>query len=305
MRHILIGGTAIIVVSTIGFGFAIKNAIYRHPAKPKTNTTSFITPSTKTATDEAVLAASSAAVVYRSIPSPSPKISTSVTPTVQVTKASKGTVIIDDISPIPNGATITNTEPCITVTYHKTNDANMILMQWKVDSGNWIGWNGVYHLCVFYGLTSGSHSVSVQLKDNYGNLSEVVTRSFTISDTKPPVFYEFVGGAQEGSVLTFSPCLGWAYHDEVTGNSGMDYRYKLDSNDWTGYSTEGRACVTLANGSHTLSVQAKDINGNESGVTTTHFSVQMPDGATTAPPQEPTSSPPTDTPPPVESTETP
>lgn len=300
----LIATTTIVLLVTIGI--VINNQKSHNPPAKKKSVTTLASSPTKAATDEAKLTATpnptTTRVAAHPSTAPTKKPPATVTPGGQTAGATNSSdkLVIDDIEPVPNGAVITNTEPCINVKYHDNSNASSVQMMWKVDSGNWIGYYPMYHPCVFYGLSVGNHSVSVLLNDSNGNVSAIMTRNFSIVDTKPPEFREFIGGAQEGSVIAYNyQCVGWVYHDEVTGNSGMYFRWKLDSQDWTSYSTAVTGCVNFTNGPHTLQVQAKDINGNETGVTTTHFSVAGPGAATATPTQSPTSAPtpaPTNTP---------
>jgi hypothetical protein len=117
----------------------------------------------------------------------------------------------------------------------------------------------------FNNLTNGSHTVSVKAKDQAGNVDPTPAQcSFTVNvaDTTPPetTITSSVCGTTVG---TSSVNITWTGSDNVTPTGSLVYAYALDAGAYSSYgSATSNTFNNLTNGSHTVSVKAKDQAGN-------------------------------------------
>jgi hypothetical protein len=144
--------------------------------------------------------------------------------------------------------------------------------------------SGAFDACssptTYFGLGEGSHNFSVEAQDAAGNLSGAKSFSWTIDTTPPPApaITSTPTNPTRQSRATFS------FEDTETG---VSFWCSLD----VGVSHRCASLKTytaLQQGSHTFSVQAKDVAGNQSGASSFTWTVD-----TTAPPRPDLTSKPT------------
>jgi fibronectin type 3 domain-containing protein len=118
-------------------------------------------------------------------------------------------------------------------------------------------------------LAAGVHQLSLQVKDEKGNLSTPLTRSFIVDDTRPtiPVVTD------QGATVLFGATelsASWASSDPETGI--VEYQYKITQDSTTGYVIKDWTSVGTS-----TSVKAADLVliGN----TTYYFGVRAKNGA--------------------------
>ena len=121
----------------------------------------------------------------------------------------------------------------------------------KLDSGS-------YAACtspkVYLGLSNGSHTFSVRAKDTRGNVDATpATRTWTVDTSAPGTS---ITSGPTGSVNSTSASFGFSATE-----AGSSFECKLDAGAWAAC-TSPKAYSSLANGSHTFSVRAKDAAGN-------------------------------------------
>jgi hypothetical protein len=133
------------------------------------------------------------------------------------------------VDPLPvDGTSVRNYKPTITATYHDNvsgiNTASVVL---TLDNTNVTTHATVTGNQVTYtppaSLSGGSHSVSVRVADNGGNLSAVRTATFTIDNSGPMISSFTIGGvpATDGLVVTSSlqPAFSVSYTDDTGINT--------------------------------------------------------------------------------------
>ncbi|WP_420842024.1 OmpL47-type beta-barrel domain-containing protein, partial [Haloactinopolyspora alba] len=132
----------------------------------------------------------------------------------------------------------------------------------------------------------GSHTVDYRATDNSGNMSDVVSVSFTVvepepEDTTPPEVSAEVAGDQDADGnYVGSASVTVAAQDAGSGVASVEY--DLDGSGFTEYS--GAVEVTET-GEHTVRYRATDNSGNTSEVSSVSFTVVEPQPEDTTPPE--------------------
>jgi len=183
------------------------------------------------------------------------------------------------------GTTVTSST--VTVTWTGSDDTTPtgnLVYAYKLDSGNYSSYDpATSH--TFNNLSNGSHTVSVKAKDQAGNEDPSpasCTFTVNVTDTTPPdttITSTFCGTTVTSSTVTVT----WTGSDDTTPTGNLVYAYKLDSGNYSSYtSATSNTFNNLSNGSHTVSVKAKDEAGNvDPSPATCTFTVNVAD--TTAP----------------------
>lgn len=97
-------------------------------------------------------------------------------------------------------------------------------------------------------------------------------------DTTPPTV-SITSPANGSTQTSSSVAVSWSGSDNVTPASSLVYRYQLDGGTWSGYaSSTSHTFSGLADGSHTVGVEAKDQAGNVSSAASVGFTVSTGGG---------------------------
>jgi dipeptidyl aminopeptidase/acylaminoacyl peptidase len=83
----------------------------------------------------------------------------------------------------------------------------------------------------------------------------------TSPDTTPPETNITAGPT--GPTNNRSPRFTFTGTDDRTATAQLQYAYRLDNGTWSTYSTDTTATLTVSDGTHTISVKARDEAGNE------------------------------------------
>ncbi|MDQ5984738.1 MAG: hypothetical protein CSYNP_00434 [Syntrophus sp. SKADARSKE-3] len=153
--------------------------------------------------------------------------------------------------------------------------------QYQVDGGSWTAGSGTS-----FNLTSGAHDYAVRQIDEAGNVSGLLSNTFTLDTTPPvaPTMALAVDSGTPGDGITNVATVNVAGME-----AGATWQYQVDGGSWTAGSG---ASFNLTEGAHNYSARQTDAVGNVSGVSSNTFTLE-----TTPPPVPP---PPSDTtPPPV------
>ncbi|MEK6273263.1 MAG: hypothetical protein AABM42_11575 [Actinomycetota bacterium] len=128
-------------------------------------------------------------------------------------------------------------------------------------------------------LADGNHTLFVQAIDAPGNVSQVVSRRFTVDTHAPAV--TMTSGPADGSISPDrSPSFSFA-----SNGSGASFSCKLDGGGFEGCDSPSTASG-LADASHTFQVRAADRAGNRSPTVSRTWTVDGPaDVSITAGPQ--------------------
>ena len=138
-------------------------------------------------------------------------------------------------------------------------DANLDTVECQVDSGGFSACTSPYAPGP---LTDGSHTIEVQATDKAGNPASV-TRTWTV-DTTSPVVNITSGPAANAFSATASPSFGFTATD-----TNLDtVQCKLDTGSYANCTTP-YAPGSLADGSHTIVIQATDKAGNQASAART------------------------------------
>jgi hypothetical protein len=89
----------------------------------------------------------------------------------------------------------------------------------------------------------------------------VVALNPYVPDPEAPVA-EITEGPAPGSVVGAAVTFGYAGTDNVTPASALQFSYRFDEDDWSGFSRAPGVTRTLSHGPHTFSVRARDQAGN-------------------------------------------
>ncbi len=160
-------------------------------------------------------------------------------------------VTLDTTAPVVSISSITSlsTSTSQTITFSGS-DASDLSYQCKLDAG-------AYSSCsspkTYTGLAEGNHTVSVMATDAAGNVSSVVTASWSIDSTLPTL------------ALTTTPSavtnvLAGNFVFSGTDSNGLTYLCQLDGG--AAFVCTSPYAPALSPGSHTFSVQALDTAGN-------------------------------------------
>jgi len=129
---------------------------------------------------------------------------------------------------------------------------------------NLTGLNGSYTLNAT--IINGSPAES-----STANNTAAIT-NFIVDATSPTA--TITGGPDEGATSAPAVDFTWSGSDNVTPAAGLVFSYKMDSDNWSAYSSGTSHKFTgLTDGQHTLSVRAKDLVGNEGAPATRTFTV--------------------------------
>lgn len=85
--------------------------------------------------------------------------------------------VIDEFGGPEDGSTVSFTNFCFPI--HAIDASQPIFIKAKFDSGSWSDWGTDFANC-YNNVGTDSHSFSVQLKDNVGNETSVITRNFKV-----------------------------------------------------------------------------------------------------------------------------
>jgi hypothetical protein len=146
-----------------------------------------------------------------------------------------------------------------------TDDAsatNELRYAWRVDTTAWSALS-TQTSATATGLAEGAHVFEVYAADKAGNVDPTpAARSFTVDLTPPET--ELLTGPAVGETLEVAQAtFGWAGSDDRTALNQLTYAYRLDGGGWSAYGTATATTLTsLADGSHTFEVRARDLAGN-------------------------------------------
>jgi hypothetical protein len=116
----------------------------------------------------------------------------------------------------------------------------------------------------YSGLADGSHSFQVKARDAAGNDSPITTRSWTV-DTTPPPAPSIDSGPSDPSNST-SPSFSFSDNE-----GGVSFLCQVDSGGFSACTSP--KSYSLADGSHSFQVKARDAAGNDSSVTTRSWTI--------------------------------
>jgi CARDB/Periplasmic copper-binding protein (NosD)/Right handed beta helix region/Bacterial pre-peptidase C-terminal domain len=162
-----------------------------------------------------------------------------------------------------NGATVDGNS--VTYTVLGSDDATptgQILFQQQLDGAAYTTATATTSR-VFSGLSDGPHSVQIRAVDLAGNVDATpVQRTFT-SDALPPTVTILTGPPANSCQTTTSASFTWSASDVVTPQGSLVYAYSLDGAAFTSYgATTSASYGSLAEGSHTLTVDSRDLLGH-------------------------------------------
>ncbi|MBF0548116.1 MAG: S8 family serine peptidase [Candidatus Riflebacteria bacterium] len=141
--------------------------------------------------------------------------------------------------------------------------------KYKLDAGNWGNETQIANPISYSGLSEGPHSISVIGRNSAGtwqSQSSPTTFNWVV-DTTPPVASFVTKPTSLSNQANFSFTVG--------GDGVTVYRYKLDSNAWSGDSTVSSLIdlKNLTDGNHQISIVGRDAAGNwQSNASSTVFS---------------------------------
>ncbi|WP_143230810.1 OmpL47-type beta-barrel domain-containing protein [Actinosynnema sp. ALI-1.44] len=149
--------------------------------------------------------------------------------------------------------------------------------EYKLDSGAWTAYTAPVVV-----NTAGAHTVTYRATDNANNVSAEGTTTFTIvapPDTTPPTVTSAVTGDKDaqGNYITKATVTLTATD---TGSGVKSTEYKLDSGNWTAYTTP---VVVSTAGAHMLHYRATDNANNVSPEGMANFTVVVPQPDTNPP----------------------
>jgi hypothetical protein len=128
----------------------------------------------------------------------------------------------------------------------------------KMDRGKTVKVTGTSY--AFTKLKAGPHTVTVQAFNNTG-ISRTVMSTFTIDTTAPSL--SITSPTNGGTVPSSSVTVKWMASD----SSGIAYyNVKLDNGAWIKVDATSYTFTGVANGKHTVTVQAVDNAGNTKSV---------------------------------------
>jgi hypothetical protein len=146
-------------------------------------------------------------------------------------------------------------------------------ISYRVDAGTWARYDGPFT------VGSGVHTILYSAKDVAG-LEELAQSVIVRVDTAPPMLS---GVRRSGTVSTGRVDVSWSAADD---GSGIDhFEISVDGGAWTRLGGTPMAELSLADGSHSITVRAVDVAGNTAEasasviVDTNAFSLGGPLGA--------------------------
>ena len=146
----------------------------------------------------------------------------------------------------------------------------------KLDSGALSAYSNNTSV-TYSGLTNGSHTFTVQARDNAGNVGMAVVRTFTVDTVAPTAT---ITSGPTGSYISNSATFTWTGTDTRTG-SVLTSSYRFDTGatlgTWSAYGpATSQTYNDLTNGtSYTFNVRVKDDAGNVSSSQTRNFTVMV------------------------------
>ncbi|HDH99927.1 MAG TPA: PKD domain-containing protein, partial [Firmicutes bacterium] len=107
---------------------------------------------------------------------------------------------------------------------------------------------------------AGSHTIGVTVSDGSNNVSRSWSVTVNDVDNVPPEVSIYWPPSNNGSSsVTFQ----WYGSDDKTPSSQLEYRYKLDNGNWSGWSSDkSRSYSGLSLHWHTFKVEVRDNAGN-------------------------------------------
>lgn len=223
----------------------------------------------------------------------SPKLTTNPTPpknnvTTTPTSSSKQRIPNPpnvSISWPTEGETITSDNFCF-VDAPTGGDQAGVQERRNVNNQGWESYAPVYPShSTCYSPSDGANTLSVQLKNQYGEEGNVYTRNFIYhkqvptptpaSDTTPPTISQLDGPANGDTITTDTFCFTAHVTDNVSQTPNLWIRYKFEGGDWNAWTNNFNNCFSSRgeNASFSFSIQAKDEAGNESSPITRNFTV--------------------------------
>ncbi len=123
--------------------------------------------------------------------------------------------------------------------------------QYRLDAGPWTNYTGPFR------LLDGRHTLEYYATDGYGSPPEPHHSATINVDSTPPVLGS-IGPAEV--FVTSSVKLRWSGSDATSGIES--YEVRADGGAFQSVGSSPGATLTLADGSHTIDVRAKDVAGN-------------------------------------------
>jgi Bacterial Ig-like domain len=129
--------------------------------------------------------------------------------------------------------------------------------------------------CIYYwgfsltGVSDGTHTYYATATDTAGNVSDPSNPVTVVvdADTTPPD--TSITSGPKAATNDTTPTFTFSGTDDVSPKANLLYSYKVDSAEWSAYSSETSVTLGdtsgLSDGSYTFYVKAKDEAGNEDG----------------------------------------
>jgi len=139
-------------------------------------------------------------------------------------------------------------------------------LECRLDGGAWAACTSPQ---TYASLTDGSHTFDVRARDAAGNTGAAATRTWTVDTVAPGA--PSISSGPSGPTSSTSASLAFS------GETGASFECRIDGGAWAAC-TSPKAYSSLAQGSHTFDVRARDAAGNTGAATTRTWTVD-----TTAP----------------------
>ncbi len=200
--------------------------------------------------------------------------------------------VIDSLTPA-DGSLIYTPNPLIEATWHDLGSAGVdqYSAHLTLDGGDVSGSASVGQYGLSYltsGLTPGSHTVFIYVKDKVGHKSLTRSTTFTYSDDSQAPVIDSITPADGATIASPDPLIQVSWHD--IGSAGIDQdtaHLTLDNKDVTADATVTAGGLSyqatgLAMGDHTVTVYVKDNIGHQSETASSKFTYTTfnPDGPT-------------------------
>ena len=183
-------------------------------------------------------------------------------PTVSITAPGSGASVSGSVSVSGSAASSSSTVAGVAV---------------SVDGGSWQaasgtnGWSWSWNTA---GVANGTHTIAAQATDAQGHASTVASESVTVDNVSPPAVT--ISSPASGSTVSGSVAVGGTASSN--GSTVARVAVSVDGGSWqtaTGTTNWNWSWDTtsVANGTHTVAVQATDAAGNVSSVVTDSVTV--------------------------------
>jgi hypothetical protein len=185
-----------------------------------------------------------------------------------VSSICQDTIVLDRTPPlcgitIADGASYT-IQPTVTLTINGSDSNGVAQMRFRQDSADWTDWEP-YTTTYTWSLAmpDGLQTLSAQVKDTPGNVSDACADSITL-DTIPPTGFEIInGGTLYTGIPTVTLTLGAS---DVNGVSHMRFSNTGATwSAWQAYDVSMPWVLVNGDGLKTVYVQYRDIPGNVGG----------------------------------------